>query len=441
MASACESVVPYIDLPLQHGADSMLRRMSRPGSRASYERLLLGLRERLPEVTLRTTFIVGFPGETAAEFDELCDFVRKVEFDHVGVFTYSHEEGTAAHALGDDVPARTKASRQRRLMAIQQGIVARRHEARLGQRVEVLVDGPSPEHDLVLQGRLAGQAPEIDPVVYLTDCDPERVRPGEFVAARNRRLAGIRPGRAAARMRPGGRLAAQPVAMLDCEVALPGQRPSGLVRAHSLFFGPGRGPVFEVPAGTGRGAVWRGSGWAGRPTRFPGREMADDRRLAGIRAAADRVARSNGVEVFEVQLRREPVGLVLRIFIDRPARVDERGVVLADGPEHAIGIEDCQRVSEELSAIFDVEDALESAYTLEVSSPGLERPLREARDYHRFAGRMAKIVVRQALDGQMHFEGRLRGVEDGSVVLEVGRRKIARLPLDNIVRGRLVVEF
>jgi ribosomal protein S12 methylthiotransferase len=182
MASSSR-VVPYIDLPLQHGADSMLKRMRRPGTRASYERLLLGLRERLPEVTLRTTFIVGFPGETAAEFEELCDFVRTVEFDHVGVFTYSHEEGTAAHALGDDVPARTKAARQRRLMGIQQRIVARRHAARLGRRVEVVVDGPSTEHELVLQGRLAGQAPEIDPVVYLTDCDLDAVGPGDFLTA------------------------------------------------------------------------------------------------------------------------------------------------------------------------------------------------------------------------------------------------------------------
>lgn len=169
--------------------------------------------------------------------------------------------------------------------------------------------------------------------------------------------------------------------------------------------------------------------------------MADDPRLAGIRAAADRVARSYGVEVFDVQLRREPVGLVLRVFIDRPTRVDEQGAVLVDGPEHAIGIEDCQRVSEDLSAILDVEDAVDAAYTLEVSSPGLERPLRHVRDYERFAGRIAKIVVRQAVDGQMHFEGRLHGVENGSVVLEVGRRKLARLPYDNIARGRLVVEF
>ena len=181
--AACDKVVPYIDLPLQHAADGVLKRMRRPGSRASYEKLLLGLRDRLPGVTLRTTFIAGFPGETEADFTELCDFVKTVEFDHVGVFTYSHEEGTAAHGLGDDVPARTKASRQKKLMGIQQRIVARRHKTRLGQRVQVLVDGPSPEHELVLTGRLAGQAPEIDPVVYLTDGDPEILRPGDFVTA------------------------------------------------------------------------------------------------------------------------------------------------------------------------------------------------------------------------------------------------------------------
>jgi ribosomal protein S12 methylthiotransferase len=181
--ATCDKVVPYIDLPLQHAADGVLRRMRRPGSRASYERLLLGLRERLPNVTLRTTFIAGFPGETEADFDELCDFVKTVEFDHVGVFTYSHEEGTAAHALVDDVPARTKAARQRKLMALQQKIVARRHRRRLGERVQVLIDGPSPEHELAWTGRLAGQAPEIDPIVYLTEGDLEVLRQGDLIEA------------------------------------------------------------------------------------------------------------------------------------------------------------------------------------------------------------------------------------------------------------------
>jgi ribosome maturation factor RimP len=168
---------------------------------------------------------------------------------------------------------------------------------------------------------------------------------------------------------------------------------------------------------------------------------ADDPRLTAIRAAADRVARSFGLEVFDVQLRRESVGLVLRVVIDRPLVRDAEGRIVVERPEQSIGIEDCQRVSQDLSAILDVEDSLDNAYTLEVSSPGLERPLRDAADYERFAGRVAKIVVREAVERQMHFEGRLCGVEEGAVVLEAGRRKVVRLPLDNIARGRLAVEF
>jgi ribosome maturation factor RimP len=168
---------------------------------------------------------------------------------------------------------------------------------------------------------------------------------------------------------------------------------------------------------------------------------AADPRLTPIAAAADRVARSFGLEVFDVLLRREPVGLVLRVVIDRPLVRDADGHIVVERPEQSIGIEDCQRVSQDLSAILDVEDTLDDAYTLEVSSPGLERPLRGPADYERFAGRVAKIVVREAVERQMHFEGRLRGVEAGAVVLEAGKRKIVRLPLDNIARGRLAVEF
>jgi ribosomal protein S12 methylthiotransferase len=178
-----EKVCRYIDLPLQHAADSVLRRMRRPGGRASYERLLARIRERLPDVTLRTTLIVGFPGETEEEFEELCAFVKAVEFDHVGVFTYSHEEGTAAYAMADDVPAVVKRKRRNRVMAIQKGIVARKQRARIGQTVELLVDGPSREHELVLQARLRGQAPDIDPVVYLTDCDVADIAPGSLIQA------------------------------------------------------------------------------------------------------------------------------------------------------------------------------------------------------------------------------------------------------------------
>jgi ribosome maturation factor RimP len=166
-----------------------------------------------------------------------------------------------------------------------------------------------------------------------------------------------------------------------------------------------------------------------------------DARLAHIREIADRVAASCGVEIFDVQLRREPVGLVLRIFIDRPTRRDESGRPIVERPEDSIGIEECQRVSQDVSAILDVEDALDAAYTLEVSSPGLERSLRDLDDYARFAGRMAKIVVREPVDGQVHFEGRVTGIEDGAVVLAVGRTKMVRLPYDRIARGRLAVEF
>jgi ribosomal protein S12 methylthiotransferase len=176
-----EKVCRYIDLPLQHASDAVLRRMRRPGTRAVYERLIDRIRTRLPGVTLRTTFIVGFPGETGRDFEELLSFVEAVQFDHVGVFTYSHEEGTAAHALPDDVPMRTKRARRGRLMRAQQRIVARAHAARIGNRDRLLVDGPSAEHGLVLRGRLEGQAPEIDPLVYLTECDPAEAAPGTFL--------------------------------------------------------------------------------------------------------------------------------------------------------------------------------------------------------------------------------------------------------------------
>jgi ribosomal protein S12 methylthiotransferase len=176
-----DKVVKYIDLPLQHASDAVLKRMKRPGTRQSYVRLLENIRARIPNVALRTTFIVGFPGETAEDFAELEAFVDEVGFDHVGVFTYSHEEGTTAFELRDNVPAATKRKRQNQLMARQRDRVAARQQARLGQRTRLVVDGPSAEHELVVQGRLAGQAPEIDPVVYLTDCDPSSLKKGAFI--------------------------------------------------------------------------------------------------------------------------------------------------------------------------------------------------------------------------------------------------------------------
>jgi ribosomal protein S12 methylthiotransferase len=179
----CEKVCAYVDLPLQHASDPVLKRMGRPGTRRSYETLLARVRARVPGVTLRTTFIVGFPGETEADAAELRDFVQTAGFDHVGVFTYSHEEGTRAHALVDDVPAGVKRRRQSRLMQLQKRLVRTRQRARLGERVRLLVDGPASEHELVLRGRLEGQAPDIDSLVYLTDCDPSTLVPGTFIAA------------------------------------------------------------------------------------------------------------------------------------------------------------------------------------------------------------------------------------------------------------------
>jgi len=178
-----DKVCKYIDLPLQHACDAVLKRMKRPGTRAGYERLLDRLRRRLPGVALRTTFIVGFPGETEDDFKELQSFVEAVNFDHVGVFTYSHEEGTHAHTLPDNVPAGTKRRRRSRLMRTQERNVARTQAARIGHRVRLLVDGPSDEHELVLRARLEGQAPDIDPLVYLTDCDPAQIQAGTFVDA------------------------------------------------------------------------------------------------------------------------------------------------------------------------------------------------------------------------------------------------------------------
>jgi ribosomal protein S12 methylthiotransferase len=177
----CEKVCKYIDLPLQHASDAVLQRMKRPGTRAGYEKLLGRIRAQIPNVTLRTTFIVGFPGETDHDFDQLIGFIETVGFDHVGAFTYSHEEGTTAYNYTDDVPARVKAKRRSRLMARQKQLVATRQRARIGQNARLLVDGPSRQHELVLCGRLQGQAPEIDPQVYLTDADPSVIKAGDFL--------------------------------------------------------------------------------------------------------------------------------------------------------------------------------------------------------------------------------------------------------------------
>ncbi|WP_437617501.1 30S ribosomal protein S12 methylthiotransferase RimO [Sorangium sp. So ce1151] len=170
-------VVPYVDMPLQHAADAMLRRMRRGHGGDRLRRVVSTLRERVPDLTFRTAFIVGHPGETDAEFEELCDFVRWAEFERVGVFRYSDEETSRSYAIDGKVPARTAASRYRRLMALQRRISHRKSAAMIGRELEVLVEGTSDEHEYVLMGRHAGQAPEIDGQVYLSGGE---VRPGEI---------------------------------------------------------------------------------------------------------------------------------------------------------------------------------------------------------------------------------------------------------------------
>jgi len=155
--------------------------------------------------------------------------------------------------------------------------------------------------------------------------------------------------------------------------------------------------------------------------------------LEQIRAIAERVAASRGLEIWDIQSRREASGHVVRVFIDRPGP--------AATAEESVSIEDCEQVNREMSTILDVEDPLPFAYTLEVSSPGLDRPLRDANDYRRFAGRWAKVVVSEAVDNQKAFEGRLEGVEDDAVLLEAPNGRVHRLPLRLVTRGRLEVEF
>lgn len=174
--------------------------------------------------------------------------------------------------------------------------------------------------------------------------------------------------------------------------------------------------------------------------------MSDIRRgaetdfIARVRPIAERVARSYGLEIWDAQLRRESSGLVLRIFIDRPER-DGPEQARPGSPEDSIGIAECERVSREISAILDVEDMIDRPYTLEVSSPGLDRPLRQPGDYRRFAGQLAKIVVNRPIDGQTHFAGRLRGLEQDEVVVVVEGKKVHRIPLGAIARARLEVDF
>jgi ribosome maturation factor RimP len=167
---------------------------------------------------------------------------------------------------------------------------------------------------------------------------------------------------------------------------------------------------------------------------------AEVTRLARIRAIAERVAHSRGLEIFDVQFRREAYGWMLRIFLDRPdapVHAGKAGTVVGDG----VTIDDCQFVSSEVGTLLDVEDAIGHKYTLEVSSPGLDRPLRGRDDYRRFAGCLVKMVLSEPVDGQTHVSGRLQGMDGEDVVVAVGKDTVRRVPAERIARARLEVEF
>jgi ribosomal protein S12 methylthiotransferase len=185
-------VVPYVDMPLQHASDAMLKRMRRGHGIDRQKRVVERLRAAVPRLTFRTAFIVGHPGETQADFDELCAFVAWARFEHAVVFRYSDEETCAAHAQDAKVPALVAANRARRVLGIQRRIAREKNRALVGQELDVLVEGPSDEHELVMKGRHPGQAPDIDGSVYLSEGEaaPGQIRRVRIVQASDWDLVG-----------------------------------------------------------------------------------------------------------------------------------------------------------------------------------------------------------------------------------------------------------
>jgi ribosomal protein S12 methylthiotransferase len=170
-------ILPYLDLPLQHAHPDVLRRMRRPSNVEEMRQTIARLRAAMPQIAIRTTFIVGFPGETEQEFQALLDFVEDVAFDRVGVFTYSHEEGTPAAEFEDDVPPEVKEERRGRLMALQQPISLAKNQALLGQTLDVLIEGVGED---ISVGRSYRDAPEVDGMVLVQAESPV----GEIVPVR-----------------------------------------------------------------------------------------------------------------------------------------------------------------------------------------------------------------------------------------------------------------
>jgi len=183
--AAHEKICSYIDVPLQHASPAVLKRMKRGAGSDIFLRSIEKMRRIIPGVTLRTSFIVGFPGETESDFDELCDFVREAEFDWMGTFSYSDQEGAGAFALQKKVPVREIERRRKHLMQIQQRISKKKKKALVGKEFDLLLEGASEESDLLLEGRTLMHAPEIDGKVFVTEV-PDDLQPqaGEFYRCR-----------------------------------------------------------------------------------------------------------------------------------------------------------------------------------------------------------------------------------------------------------------
>jgi ribosomal protein S12 methylthiotransferase len=182
--AAHPKICSYIDVPLQHASAAVLKRMKRGAGDDIFLKSIATMRRTIPGVTLRTSFIVGFPGETEEDFDHLCEFVRSAEFDWMGVFGYSDQEGATSSQIDRKlkVPAREIERRRKQLMKIQQRISRGRKQALVGRRFDLLVEGPSEESELLWEGRTEMHAPEIDGKVYISDFgERESLTPGEFV--------------------------------------------------------------------------------------------------------------------------------------------------------------------------------------------------------------------------------------------------------------------
>jgi ribosomal protein S12 methylthiotransferase len=178
--AAHPALVKYMDMPLQHASAPVLKRMKRGASGDIFLKLLERVRRTIPGVAIRTSFIVGFPGETEQDFEELCQFVQTARFDNMGVFAYSDEDTSRSFALDGKVDGRTIQNRKRRLMAIQRKIAKARNRAMVGAELPVLVEGLSKETDLLWEARLATQAPDIDGVTLINDFEGSEPQPGEI---------------------------------------------------------------------------------------------------------------------------------------------------------------------------------------------------------------------------------------------------------------------